>query len=48
VTKLFDSLRAAQMVTAKAERLGLSFSLRIVTYRKRLRRPMQVRVTIYD
>ncbi len=47
LSKMFDSLREAQAFTTRAQRLGVSYTVKLITYRKRLKRPMQVRVTVY-
>ena len=44
---VFATLRETKTYTDKLRREAISFTLRVITYRKRLRKPMQIEVTVY-
>ena len=45
--EIFDSLKEAQDFAKRLAGVGVSFKIRIVSYRKRLKLPVQYEVTVY-
>jgi hypothetical protein len=45
--RVFKTFAEAQVFTAQLVEAGVSFTTKIVTFRKRLRKPMEIQVKMY-